>query len=115
MPVRDCSGSAAAEQWVTQPPRAAPARIAGSTDARDEIAEKLGMTLPAAPINECAYAVPQAKAIGEKRRPRAPCIVFVDGGRDCSFSGNDTTTSGIISLPMPNRTVSASSAEGRFR
>ena len=51
-----------------------------------------------AAVDECIDAVSQAKAIGKEKWPGASCTVFVDRGRARGFIGNDTTTSGIISL-----------------
>src|SRR5262249_61076886 len=59
------------------------------------------------PINKCAYAVSQAKASGGKNWSRPPCAVFIDGDGACGISGNDTTTSCIMSARSPFHLVDA--------
>ena len=67
---------------------------------------RLGCLARAAPIDQCAHAVSQAKAFGRKDRSGAKRAVCVDRRRARRLDGNDTTTSRIVPIP-PTRVRTA--------
>jgi len=67
---------------------------------------RLGCHARAAPIDQCAHAVSQAKAFGRKDWSGAKRAVCVDRRRPRGLGGNDATASRIVSIP-PTRARTA--------